>query len=157
VVRRPRWRPPTRGQGLFLLAVTLVAVLGAVLAVRLAAPPAPSVAPPSTTASSTEPSNPATATPRSGLATIAPADLPPEARDTIALIDRGGPYPYRQDGTVFSNVEGRLPARPTGYYHEFTVRTPGLPDRGPRRLVLGANGDLYYTDDHYDSFRQVIR
>lgn len=96
-------------------------------------------------------------TPRSDLPTVAVDELPAEARETLALIDRGGPYPYRQDNTVFSNVEGRLPRRPHGYYREYTVRTPGSRDRGARRLVVGADGDIYYTEDHYETFRQVIR
>lgn len=99
----------------------------------------------------------ATATPSSGLPTVAVAALPPEARTMLALIDRGGPYRYAQDGTVFSNNEGLLPARPNGYYHEYTVVTPGSPDRGTRRLVVGGDGDVYYTGDHYASFRQVLR
>jgi ribonuclease T1 len=97
------------------------------------------------------------ATPRSGLATIAVAQLPAEARETLALVDRGGPYPYEKDGTTFNNFEGRLPDRPRGYYREFTVPTPGERDRGARRLVVGTGGDVYYTDDHYASFRQVVR
>ena len=84
-----------------------------------------------------------------------PPFLPPEARDTIALIKRGGPYPYRQDGSVFGNREKRLPQRPRGYYREFTVDTPGLKHRGARRIVTGGDPPeaWYYTDDHYDSFR----
>ncbi|HEU0151999.1 MAG TPA: ribonuclease domain-containing protein [Arenimonas sp.] len=82
--------------------------------------------------------------------------LPPEARDTLALIARDGPYPHRQDGGVFSNFEGRLPSRPRGYYREFTVRTPGLSHRGPRRIVTGGRPpvEYWYTDDHYESFRR---
>jgi ribonuclease T1 len=94
---------------------------------------------------------------RSGLATTTPDQLPPEARETIALIDRGGPFPFRQDGTVFQNREGLLPAQPSGYYHEYTVVTPGENDRGARRIVAGDGGELYYTDDHYDSFVEVVR
>lgn len=84
-----------------------------------------------------------------------PAFLPAEARDTIALIQRGGPYPYRQDGSVFGNREKRLPQRQRGYYREFTVDTPGLKHRGARRIVTGGDPPdaWYYTDDHYDSFR----
>lgn len=84
-------------------------------------------------------------------------DLPPEARDTLALIARGGPYPHRQDGTVFNNFERRLPARPRGWYREFTVRTPGLSHRGPRRIVTGGQppSEYWYTDDHYGSFRRI--
>jgi len=96
-------------------------------------------------------------TPRSGLPTVAVAELPAQARDTLALADRGGPFPYRQDGTVFGNLERLLPARERGYYREYTVPTPGSSDRGARRLVVGAGGDVYYTADHYRSFRQVLR
>ena len=85
------------------------------------------------------------------------ADLPKEARQTLALIDRGGPYPYRQDDTVFGNRERLLPIRPSGYYHEFTVVTPGSDDRGARRLIRGEKGETYYTNDHYASFHLVER
>ncbi|MFJ5550684.1 ribonuclease domain-containing protein [Streptomyces sp. NPDC093225] len=92
-----------------------------------------------------------------GMAVVRAADLPAEARATLRLVDRGGPYPYRQDGVVFGNFERLLPARERGYYHEYTVRTPGERDRGARRIVTGRGGELYYTDDHYDSFRAVLR
>ncbi|MFF9818559.1 ribonuclease domain-containing protein [Streptomyces sp. NPDC014006] len=92
-----------------------------------------------------------------GMATVKEADLPAEARRTLALVDRGGPFPYTRDGAVFGNVEGRLPRHPRGYYHEYTVPTPGSRDRGARRLVTGQGGETYYTDDHYDSFRAVLR
>ncbi len=84
-----------------------------------------------------------------------PAFLPPEARATIALIQRGGPYPYRQDGQVFGNREGLLPRQPRGWYREYTVDTPGLRHRGARRIVTGGNPprEWYYSDDHYRSFR----
>jgi ribonuclease T1 len=97
------------------------------------------------------------ATPSSGLPTMPAADLPPEGKAVLALIDRGGPFRYQQDDTVFSNNEGRLPQRPRGYYHEYTVPTPGSPDRGARRLIAGKDGDIYYTADHYETFRQVLR
>lgn len=97
------------------------------------------------------------ATPVSGLHTIAVAALPQQARNTLVLIDKGGPFPYDRDGIVFGNNEKILPARPRGYYREYTVPTPGERDRGARRLIVGRDGDVYYTDDHYDSFRQVIR
>ncbi|MFJ3233007.1 ribonuclease domain-containing protein [Streptomyces sp. NPDC086787] len=91
------------------------------------------------------------------MATVEESRLPAEARQTLRLVDRGGPFPYTQDGTVFRNFEGRLPSHPRGYYHEYTVRTPGSRDRGARRIVTGQNGEVYYTDDHYDSFRAVLR
>lgn len=92
-----------------------------------------------------------------GMATVQASRLPAEARRTLALIDRGGPYPYAKDGVVFGNFEGHLPKHPRGYYHEYTVRTPGSRDRGARRIVTGQGGEIYYTDDHYDSFRAVLR
>ncbi|MFG3204375.1 ribonuclease domain-containing protein [Streptomyces sp. NPDC048192] len=92
-----------------------------------------------------------------GTATVDASRLPPEARRTLALIDEGGPFPYARDGVVFGNVEGRLPKHPRGYYHEYTVPTPGSRDRGARRLVTGRGGEIYYTGDHYNSFRAVLR
>ena len=83
--------------------------------------------------------------------------LPPEALATLALIQRGGPFPYRKDGTTFQNRERLLPAKPRGYYREYTVPTPGSRDRGARRIVAGGNPPevFYYTADHYSSFRQI--
>ncbi len=93
----------------------------------------------------------------SDLPVIAYADLPPEAHDTIALIDAGGPFPFGKDGSTFQNREGILPDKPRGYYGEYTVITPGSADRGARRIVAGEGGEMYYTDDHYASFREVMR
>ena len=84
------------------------------------------------------------------------ANLPLEARQTLALIKRGGPFPYERDGIVFGNFEKRLPLQPRGYYREFTVKTPWRRDRGPRRIVAGQNDEFYYTDDHYRSFRRIV-
>lgn len=98
----------------------------------------------------------AVATRFSDLTVVAPADLPPEALDVLDLIDDGGPYPYRQDDGVFQNREALLPDRPLGHYREYTVETPGSSDRGARRIVAGDDGERYYTDDHYDSFREVV-
>ena len=84
------------------------------------------------------------------------SELPPEARDTLALIKAGGPYRYQQDGKTFHNREKLLPKRERGYYREFTVKTPGARDRGARRIVAGRGGEFYYTEDHYRSFRRII-
>ncbi|MER5913904.1 ribonuclease [Streptomyces sp. NPDC001982] len=92
-----------------------------------------------------------------GMTTIEESALPPEARQTLALIDKDGPFPYAKDGVVFGNFEKLLPAHERGYYHEYTVKTPGSRDRGARRIVTGRGGEVYYTDDHYESFRAVLR
>ena len=86
---------------------------------------------------------------------IAAAELPVQARETVALIRKGGPHPYERDGIVFGNFEKRLPERERGYYREYTVRTPGTKSRGARRIVAGRGGELYYTDDHYQTFRRI--
>ncbi len=85
-----------------------------------------------------------------------PSYLPPAAVRTLAMIADGGPFPHRQDGEVFGNYEHLLPAEPRGYYHEYTVDTPGAHDRGARRIITGGNPPVvyYYTDDHYRSFRK---
>lgn len=109
------------------------------------------------------------------LPAVSLAQLPREARETLELIRKGGPFPHDRDGIVFGNFEKRLPLRERGYYREYTVRTPGVRHRGARRLVAGgcpaASGprkgaegapvapcparELYYTDDHYRSFSRV--
>ncbi|WP_086843108.1 ribonuclease domain-containing protein [Amycolatopsis kentuckyensis] len=89
----------------------------------------------------------------SGLPVKALSALPSQAADTWKLIEAGGPYPYpRNDDVVFENREKRLPGKKSGYYHEYTVKTPGSPDRGARRLITGQAHELYYTGDHYASF-----
>ena len=84
------------------------------------------------------------------------ASVPAGARDVVQLIRRGGPYEHRQDGGVFGNYEGMLPKQPHGYYHEYTVETPGAHNRGARRIITGGTPPdvWYYTDDHYRSFRR---
>ncbi len=89
----------------------------------------------------------------------APDFLPAEAHATLALIDRGGPFPQRQDGSVCQNRERLLPRQPRGHYREYTVDTPGLDHRGARRIVTGGDppAEWYYTADHYRSFRRFER
>ncbi|MFM9275477.1 ribonuclease domain-containing protein [Pseudarthrobacter sp. NKDBFgelt] len=107
-----------------------------------AAPPTP--APPTAA-----PENP------SGLPEVRESALPAEGRRVLNLIRAGGPYRYSQDDQTFGNFERVLPRQDRGYYREYTVPTPGESDRGARRIVSGAGGDKYYTDDHYESFRFI--
>lgn len=84
------------------------------------------------------------------------SDLPPEARETLALIRAGGPFPHARDGSVFANREGLLPPAARGTYREYTVMTPGRRDRGARRIVAVKRAEFYYTENHYRSFRRII-
>ena len=97
----------------------------------------------------------ATTTLSGGTTATLPTFLPPEAHTTLDLIARGAPLPHSQDGVVFDNYEHLLPAQPRGYYHEYTVETPGASTRGTRRIITGGTPPdiYYYTDDHYRSFR----
>lgn len=78
-----------------------------------------------------------------------------QVQAVVALIAKGGPFPYRKDGSTFSNREGKLPQQPRGYYREYTVETPGEDDRGARRIVQGRDGDTWYTRDHYRTFARI--
>jgi len=91
-----------------------------------------------------------------GMKTIPLTQLPPEAKTTIDLIQRGGPFPYpKKDGTVFGNFEKRLPVAARGYYREYTVPTPGARNRGARRIIASQRREYYYTGDHYSTFAQI--
>lgn len=87
------------------------------------------------------------------------ASLPPEARETLALIAQGGPFPHKRDGITFNNYEKLLPPMQRGYYREYTVATPGVKHRGARRIVCGGAARkpvaCYYSADHYRSFREI--
>lgn len=91
-----------------------------------------------------------------GMPVITLDELPPEALDTLDLIESDGPFPFERDGITFQNRERLLPQKARGYYREYTVITPWENDRGARRIVAGANGELYYTDDHYESFYWIV-
>ena len=92
--------------------------------------------------------------------TIPISDLPREGQQVMRQIAQGGPFRYAKDGTTFGNRERRLPTRPSGYYREYTVPTPGETDRGARRIVCGGQpdtrtDDCHYTPDHYRTFRSI--
>lgn len=137
-----------------LLIVAIVLLVGGLWSIRsLQHAPPPDFAPPSLPAPA-QPSPVEAARDQPGDDAALPAFLPAEARQTVALIQRGGPYPHAQDGSVFGNREGRLPQRPRGYYREYTVDTPGLSHRGARRIVTGGDPPQawYYSEDHYENF-----
>jgi ribonuclease T1 len=127
-------------------------------------------APSSTSPSSAAPSMVQTTTPALGSVSTAPAavanpstlptinasQLPKEASQTLALIAKGGPYPYDRDGVNFGNFEGLLPKKSGGFYKEYTVPTPGESDRGARRIIVGKDSAKYYTPDHYESFKFIV-
>ncbi|WP_413232741.1 ribonuclease domain-containing protein [Mycolicibacterium sp. 050158] len=102
--------------------------------------------------------SPAASSAAAGVATCPLATLPPEAADTVRDIHTGGPFPFpRNDGVVFGNREGHLPRQVKGFYHEYTVVTPGAPNRSTRRIITGglpltSPPQYFYTADHYDSF-----
>lgn len=136
-----------------LLVIAVILLVGGLWGMRAAQqPPPPQFAPSLAGAADAAVQAPAA---RAQRPDPLPAFLPAEARDTIALIQRGGPYPHRQDGSTFGNRERQLPQRPRGYYREYTVDTPGLNHRGAKRIVTGGDPPdaWYYTDDHYQSFR----
>jgi ribonuclease T1 len=83
------------------------------------------------------------------------AALPNEARDTLHSIKQGGPFEFDRDGVVFGNFERALPKQARGYYHEYTVKTPGVRSRGARRIISGSVGEYYYTSDHYRTFLRI--
>ena len=93
---------------------------------------------------------------------IAWSKLPREAQRTEQLILAGGPFPFPKDGGVFSNRERHLEQRPRGYYHEYTVPSPGASDRGARRIVCGGDRPTepdacFYTEDHYNTFHRIVK
>ena len=162
-------------------AVAAAAAVATELATATVAPqsedtdvPTPTVAPPTATSApsptatalpaptATKPPKPTpspTSKARAGPPGIPPITLdalPPEALDTLVLIENDGPFPFERDGITFQNRERLLPSKPRGYYREYTVITPGENDRGARRIIAGEEGELYYTDDHYESFFWIV-
>jgi len=129
---------------LFALLATLSMGVTAAEAVTAAAPASPAVAAQNACGN------------LSGFSHTTLSALPAEATTTYNLIQKGGPFPYPQnDGVVFDNREGILPACASGYYHEYTVPTPGSSNRGTRRIVTGSGGEYFYTGDHYATFKVI--
>jgi ribonuclease T1 len=100
--------------------------------------------------------------PEETLATVTVSELPKQGQQVYALIAQGGPFAYDKDGVVFGNREQQLPKQKRGYYREYTVRTSGVRNRGAKRIVCGglqvqSPNACYYTEDHYSSFRKIVR
>ena len=152
-MRRPVWIIV----GLLILGLWLWSQHGARAPVQAPTGATSQVAKPSTSPFSVPADEPASSQqPAAETARSYPTFLPPEAHDVLERIARGGPFEYRQDGNVFQNRERRLPAQPRGYYHEYTVETPGSRDRGARRIITGGEPprEYWYTEDHYRSFQR---
>jgi ribonuclease T1 len=143
-------KPPAQRQLLAAAGALLLLLLAALQILGGQGGPAPAARPPADAPRAADRA-------RSSDLPAARADqLPPEAAETLALIASDGPFPFEKDGATFQNRERLLPIKPPGYYREYTVITPGEGDRGARRIVAGSGGELYYTDDHYASFVEVI-
>ena len=151
-----RWSRCTWVQLLTAAVVALVALAGCG-----SVAPATTATTTSTTTSAAVQSLPAVQlapeTASSDLPTISAAQLPPEAVTVLLMLFNGSPFPYKQDGATFQNRERILPAQPAGFYHEYTVRKPGESDRGPWRVIAGADGSRFWTADHYASFEEVVQ
>ncbi len=83
-----------------------------------------------------------------------------QAQAVHRAILAGGPFRYSKDGSAFGNRERLLPAKPRGFYREYTVATSGARNRGARRIICGgqvptAPTACYYTGDHYASFKRI--
>lgn len=59
-------------------------------------------------------------------------------------------------GDTFGNREGLLPEAEDRDYTECDIDTDGAKSRGAKRLVFSDDGLYYYTEDHYESFDEVI-
>jgi ribonuclease T1 len=145
-----------------LIAICAVVLVGGWLLIRTPQSPTSTQSSPSTPSRSvtSAPSSTraGTASSDTGLPTCPLASLPREVADTVDLIRSDGPFPYpRNDGVVFGNREAHLPGQARGYYHEYTVVTPGASNRATRRVITGGTPltdprQYFYTADHYESF-----
>lgn len=77
---------------------------------------------------------------------------------TLDRIRKGQKLNHRNDGSFFGNRERLLPKQnDREFYREFvhTEHSPKFP--GPQRVVIGKDGSVWYTGDHYDSFTKVSK
>jgi len=78
-----------------------------------------------------------------------------ELKPTLDRINQGIKFPHKNDGSVFKNKQSLLPVKPAGYYREYVHPTEGLNHAGLQRVVIGKNGETYFTKDHYGSFTRI--
>lgn len=91
-------------------------------------------------------------------------ELPPNyitKNEAEALGWSGGSVERYQDGAAiggdrFGNREGLLPTANGRKYTECDIGTLGASSRGAKRLVFSNDGLYFYTDDHYESFDEVV-
>jgi len=155
-VPAPSPRSPGRGTGT-RLRVLLIALLVVVVAGFALARAGRSGSLTSGNRSVSTPGAASTSTdPESGSAWVDESRLSDQAKETLSAIRHGGPFRYpKNDGVAFDNREGLLPPGPKGSYREYTVVTPGSPDRGPRRIITASGGAKFFTGDHYASFQRI--
>ena len=78
-----------------------------------------------------------------------------DLKPTLDRIARGDANRHRNDGTSFQNRENRLPRKPAGYYKEYVHPTPGENGPGPQRVIIGKEGEVWYSADHYKTFKKI--
>jgi ribonuclease T1 len=78
-----------------------------------------------------------------------------DLQPTLDRIERGEENRHRNDGSSFQNRENRLPRKPLGYYKEYVHPTKGEYGPGPQRIIIGKEGEVWYTPDHYKSFKKI--
>ena len=73
--------------------------------------------------------------------------------------DGGSLEPYAPGmaigGDRFGNYEGLLPEEDGVTYTECDIDTVGAKSRGAKRIVFSNTGNIYYTEDHYETFEQL--
>ena len=77
---------------------------------------------------------------------------------TINRIRQGQKLDHRNDGGFFGNRERQLPKESDReYYREFVHKMKGFSFPGPQRVIIGKDGTVWYSGDHYASFVRVTK
>lgn len=83
------------------------------------------------------------------------SDATHKVEKTLDRIKRGEMDAHENDGTIFRNREQLLPKHDAEYYREYVYRPDGAESVGAERVIVGRDGDVYYTPDHYKSFQRI--